>query len=472
MLQVVLLKGGMITPADYSDESPWVTDPRVDTLRAKIDMVEDEQLTADYYNVEKRSSANALFLTLADGSKLDEVLVEYPPGHPWRDDTPTFVKHKFEANVRGYFDQQRAVEIARLTKIEVDQLMLMEVRDFVDTFAGDDRIGTIPNQPHRCEKNPAGLTENAPQDAIESAIAGQMAKDSEEQCTASDNHTEAHSSSGFQASTPKAFSAASTASDNDTSTETDFESTSQQEASSSKFPTSITRTPTPVRSVPKFSQKSAKGKQAGREAADAGAFYDSGHYPPLGMNPDENPVEATYKRGDWREKLYIDQRLPKTLIADADVAVAQNGSVHFTDGEIYLAAFPPNKSPHPSPHISYGLPFPEACAKHIAETFHATQVYILASTSLSRNTNDLSKLHAAIDGRLGEGTVVGIRQGVKPHSYYSDILKITKEARDWNTNCLVTLGGGSLADAAKIVALVSPGLPFSKILAPSRLSIH
>ena len=469
---MVLLKGGMITPADYSDESPWVTDPRVDTLRAKIDMVEDEQLTADYYNAEKRSGANALLLTLADGSKLDEVLVEYPPGHPWRGDTPTLVKHKFEANVRGYFDQQRATEIAKLAKIGVDQLMLMEVRDFVNTFAGDDRIGTIPNQPHRGEKNPAGLMDNAPQDAIESAIVGQMAKDNEDQCTASDNHTEAHLSSGSQASTPKAFSASSTAGDSDTSAETDFESTSQQEASSSKFPTSITRAPTPVRSVPKFSQKSAKGKQAGREAADAGAFYDSNHYPPLGMNADENPVEPTNKPGDWRDKLNVDEQLPSTLTADANVAVAQNGSVHFTDGEIYLAAFPPRKSPHPSPHVSYGLPFPEACAKHIAETFHATNVYILASNSLSRNTNDLPKLHAAIDGRLGEGTVVGIRRGVKPHSYYSDILKIAKEARDWNTNCLVTLGGGSLTDAAKVVALVSPGLPFSKILAPSRLSIH
>ena len=77
----------------------------METLRAKIDIVEDEQLMANYYTAEKLSGANALLLTLADGSKLDEVLVEYPPGHPWRGDTPTLVKHKFEANVRDYFDQ-------------------------------------------------------------------------------------------------------------------------------------------------------------------------------------------------------------------------------------------------------------------------------------------------------------------------------------------------------------------------------
>ena len=132
--------------------------------------------------------------------------------------------------------------------------------------------------------------------------------------------------------------------------------------------------------------------------------------------------------------------------------------------ETYFAAFPPGTSPHPSPYVSYGLPFPQACAKHIAETFRATRVYILVSKSLSENTDDLARLHvaidgrlghAAIDGRLGEDTVVGIRRGVKPHTFYSDIIKIAQEVRDANANCLVTLGGGSLTDAAKVVVFVS-----------------
>ncbi|CAF9935937.1 hypothetical protein IMSHALPRED_010400 [Imshaugia aleurites] len=121
--------------------------------------------------------------------------------------------------------------------------------------------------------------------------------------------------------------------------------------------------------------------------------------------------------------------------------------------ETYIPAFPPGKSPHPSPYISYGTPYPSACAHHVASTFHARRVYILASGSLSRNTNDLPTLVAALEAKLGPGAVVGITKGIKPHTHYSDILAITHEAKAANADILVTLGGGSLTDAAKVVAL-------------------
>ncbi|CAD6572299.1 MAG: hypothetical protein ASARMPREDX12_005100 [Alectoria sarmentosa] len=122
-------------------------------------------------------------------------------------------------------------------------------------------------------------------------------------------------------------------------------------------------------------------------------------------------------------------------------------------GEIFVEAFPPGKTPHPSPYISYIIPYTEACANHIDETFHTTCVYILASGTLSKKTDDLPSLRHAINKQLGEDSVVGIRRGVKPHTYYSDILQIVQEAKDANANCLATLGGGSLTDAAKVVAL-------------------
>lgn len=121
--------------------------------------------------------------------------------------------------------------------------------------------------------------------------------------------------------------------------------------------------------------------------------------------------------------------------------------------EIYIPAFAPGKSPHPSPYISYGIPYPEACAKHVSETFHASRVYILASGALSRNTSDLPSLVSALESQMGKGSVVGIRKGILPHSHYSDILEIVKEAKTANADILVTLGGGSLTDAAKVVTL-------------------
>ncbi|CAD6584149.1 MAG: hypothetical protein ASARMPRED_001613 [Alectoria sarmentosa] len=120
--------------------------------------------------------------------------------------------------------------------------------------------------------------------------------------------------------------------------------------------------------------------------------------------------------------------------------------------EIYIPAFAPGKSPH-SPYISYGIPYPEACAKHVSETFHACRVYILASGALSRNTSDLPSLVSALESRMGKGLVVGIRKGILPHSHYSDILEIVKEAKTAHADILVTLGGGSLTDAAKVIAL-------------------
>jgi 2-methylcitrate dehydratase len=87
MIAVVLLKGSMIDTADYQDDSLWARDPRVEVLRRKIELEEDMQFTLDYHDSKKSTASNALKVRLRDGSELDEVLVEYPVGHPWREDT-------------------------------------------------------------------------------------------------------------------------------------------------------------------------------------------------------------------------------------------------------------------------------------------------------------------------------------------------------------------------------------------------
>ncbi|GAB7348125.1 hypothetical protein MBLNU459_g6142t1 [Dothideomycetes sp. NU459] len=113
--------------------------------------------------------------------------------------------------------------------------------------------------------------------------------------------------------------------------------------------------------------------------------------------------------------------------------------------ETYRPAFP---SGDPNPMISYGLPFAEACAKHVGDTFHASRVYVLASGSLARDTAHVGDLEAALAGR-----VVGVRRGMTPHTLWSEILAVTDEAREGRADLIVTLGAGSLTDAAKIVVL-------------------
>lgn len=114
--------------------------------------------------------------------------------------------------------------------------------------------------------------------------------------------------------------------------------------------------------------------------------------------------------------------------------------------EVYRPAFDAGY-----PHISYGLSFHSSCAKHVVETFKCSRVYIIASGSLARNTDNVTKLQNALGSK-----VVGTRIGMKPHTLWSEILEIAKEAKEVNADILVTLGAGSLTDGAKIIALVSP----------------
>ncbi|KAI0314019.1 putative 2-methylcitrate dehydratase [Amylostereum chailletii] len=95
MVAVTLLKGDWPEAKDYADESPYARDPRIEALRKKMTMEEDPQMTRDYHDVNVRKGANGLSVTMEDGTSFDEVLVERPVGHPWREDTIECVKEKF-----------------------------------------------------------------------------------------------------------------------------------------------------------------------------------------------------------------------------------------------------------------------------------------------------------------------------------------------------------------------------------------
>lgn len=140
------------------------------------------------------------------------------------------------------------------------------------------------------------------------------------------------------------------------------------------------------------------------------------------------------------------ERLPKY---PCHTNMADNTKKTDADGEVFREAF----SNAPGPHISYNLPLDQACAKHVVNTFAAERVYILASGSLCRNTKYVQQLQQALGSQ-----VVGTRQGMTPHTLWSECLEVAEECRTLRADILVTLGAGSLTDAAKIVALVSDGV--------------
>ncbi len=131
MVAVPLLFG-RLTAADYEDGV--ASDPRIDALRAKIVCSEEPAFTRDYHDPAKRSIANALLVELRDGTKLEEVSVEYPIGHRRRraDGIPLLLA-KFRKNLARRFPekQQRAILDASLDR---DRLENMPVNEYVDLY--------------------------------------------------------------------------------------------------------------------------------------------------------------------------------------------------------------------------------------------------------------------------------------------------------------------------------------------------
>jgi 2-methylcitrate dehydratase len=131
MVAVPLLFG-RLTAADYEDDV--AADPRIDALRERIACTEDTQFTQAYHDPDKRSIANALTVELKDGSKLKEVIVEYPIGHKRRraEGIPLLIK-KFKANLARRFRQNQQETILAVS-LDQKALEAMPVNEYVDMY--------------------------------------------------------------------------------------------------------------------------------------------------------------------------------------------------------------------------------------------------------------------------------------------------------------------------------------------------
>jgi 2-methylcitrate dehydratase len=112
MVAVPLLFG-RLTAADYEDAV--ARDPRIDALRAKMQVRENPRFTADYYAADKRYIGNALQVFFKDGSHTDRVQVDFPIGHRKRraEGMPVLVK-KFESAVDAHFGAKQAGRVKAL----------------------------------------------------------------------------------------------------------------------------------------------------------------------------------------------------------------------------------------------------------------------------------------------------------------------------------------------------------------------
>jgi 2-methylcitrate dehydratase len=120
---------GRLAASDYEDQVAG--DPRVDELRARMQVRENATFTQEYYAADKRYIGNAVQVFFKDGTSSRRVQVDYPIGHRKRraEGMPVLVK-KFEASVAAHFGVKQSESIK---KMFADQSALgaMPVSDFM-----------------------------------------------------------------------------------------------------------------------------------------------------------------------------------------------------------------------------------------------------------------------------------------------------------------------------------------------------
>jgi 2-methylcitrate dehydratase len=120
---------GRLNAADYEDSI--ANDPRVDALRAKMQVTENPTFTQEYYDANKRYIGNAVQVFFKDGTASQRVQVDYPIGHRKRreEGMPVLVK-KFEASIAAHFSPAQT-ESVKAMFLDRDALAKMPVSDFV-----------------------------------------------------------------------------------------------------------------------------------------------------------------------------------------------------------------------------------------------------------------------------------------------------------------------------------------------------
>ena len=122
---------GRLTAADYEDRV--ALDPRIDRLRARMEVRENATFTQEYYAADKRYIGNAIQVFFRDGSATPRVHVDYPIGHRKRraEGMPLLV-NKFELSVDAHFEPRQA---ARVNALFADSTLdAMPVNEFIDAM--------------------------------------------------------------------------------------------------------------------------------------------------------------------------------------------------------------------------------------------------------------------------------------------------------------------------------------------------
>jgi maleylacetate reductase len=101
----------------------------------------------------------------------------------------------------------------------------------------------------------------------------------------------------------------------------------------------------------------------------------------------------------------------------------------------------------PMERVVYGTPVAEALAQEV-ERIGANAVYVLASGTLARQTGVVDSVRGVLGNKFA-----GLCSQIGAHTPRVDVVAAANAAREVRADALLTVGGGSVTDAAKMVGL-------------------
>jgi maleylacetate reductase len=97
--------------------------------------------------------------------------------------------------------------------------------------------------------------------------------------------------------------------------------------------------------------------------------------------------------------------------------------------------------------VVFGKPYAEALAQEV-DRLDKRAVFVLASGTLARTTDAVGRLRHVLGNRIA-----GVCAKIGAHTPRIDVVAAANAAREAGADLIVTLGGGSVTDAAKMVGL-------------------
>ncbi len=124
---------GDLTADHYEDRV--ANDPRIDALRSKMVVTEDEQYSKDYMDPELRSIANRVQVTFNDGTQTEMAEVHFPIGHRRRrHEAIPFLLDKFTHNASTRLPAHRVTDIRQHAVTDPSSFDAQSVDQFVGRF--------------------------------------------------------------------------------------------------------------------------------------------------------------------------------------------------------------------------------------------------------------------------------------------------------------------------------------------------